>query len=132
MGWPVNSSNSKQFTIAGEKYALAMVRNVDLDDLYWLAVCKWNGSEWLNIGLVERSVTNETIMAAGHVAEYILSRLALANQVLAEALKPQKPDIADKGACVGYDLAFPGCVAWDPETQTFVLTMTPPLPHARP
>ena len=39
-----------------------------------------------------------------------------------------RPDLSDKPACVGYDLALD--VVFDPATLSFALNKTPPLSHA--
>ena len=138
MGWPVNSSNSKKFMVDGVEYALACMPDADIGGVYTLGIFfKTPAGDWNcpvtpdSNGILDNALTNEKIMATGSTANYIQSVLPLATARLKQLLAIVKPDIGDKGACVGYDFAYPNCINYEPTTMTFSLAMTPPLPHAK-
>lgn len=129
MGWPINNSNSFQFKVGADQFALGMLFN-EFDDAYILGLFRLIGSEWIQVKPIAKEITSATVMAAGSVSAYILAQLPIATAALHAYLLPVKPDVNDKPACVGYDFAFPGCIAIN-ENLTFSLAMNPPLPHAR-
>ena len=135
MGYNVTKANSKQFKLGDVQYALACIYDIDAESytvgiFYAVADGSWRCpvTDTYN-GIIESGVTNTQIMATGSVANYLTTILPKAAAKMKLLTEVKKPDQADKGACVGYDLALD--VNYDPATMTFSLNKQPPLSHAR-
>jgi hypothetical protein len=128
MSWQVTTSNSRQFTIDGDKYALACVFDEDFER-YYFGIFKLQGGAWIQVAPIKMAFSDSEIMQHGSVAGFIQAMLPVASEKIKALALPVKPDQLKKGACVGYDLAMD--VAFDPATMTFALNKQPPLSHAR-
>lgn len=130
MGYDINRSNSKQFTIAGVKYALGCCLDPDMN-LWELGIFhqlidgSWNAFP----PLLRDGLTTEEIMSYGSVASYIEHILPIAQTKLQNLFQVTKPDQANKPACVGYDFAM--AVTVNTDTLSFSLNSERPLPHAK-
>lgn len=128
MGYEVTHSNSLQFVIDGEKYALACV--MQEEETYGLSIFRQDPDGWKCVPpFLRDGLSNEEIMSYGSVAGYLQYMLPLASKKLQGMFANQRPDHANKPECVGYDLSKD--VAIDLTTLTFSLNKQPPLSHAR-
>ncbi len=135
MAYTVRPEEGLKFTFEGQQYALAveLPGGNEEDADYVVAIYRKVSDGWNIVPpVLDTWLRDEEIMAHGSVANYMKNvLLPAATARIREILRPTipKPDVNDKAACVGYDLALD--VDFDPETLTFRLNKEPPLSHAR-
>jgi hypothetical protein len=130
MGYPVTKLNSCECPLAGiGLFALAAVPNGDVPGYDIGIMQNMPDGTWVAVlPFLKTEVTSDQVMAAGTVADYLLSLLPLAEQRLKDITVGVKPDQSDKCACLAYDLPT---LKFDESACKFLM---PPLPlrHALP
>lgn len=129
MSWNIRPNMALFFEFDKEELALAVAENADDGSMTFAIFHKINGMFYAIPPFILDNLTNELILSKGTVSQFLEFYLPTATELLQNyfGLINQPPQITNKPACVGWDLAK--AVVFDSKALEFVLDSARPLPH---